>query len=298
MTANGGERHHNDQQHLADAKEEQRQSNDPQSVQPNLQSQPNSTTIGTSAFIDSHALAGFSAAQAQFQTQQQMMLMQMLQMGQQQPLMANGQGGMNSSPQGLAHLINLQHQQQQRLNLLQAMGNPMTVNYAGANPHQQQMNQLFLANMNMGNVFPINRLSNNNNAIASSGPTTPIGPDTNSSALSLPRDNQVVTDLGWEDQYAALKQYKLIHGHVKVPARYKENPKLGRWVMTQRRQMALMHQGYPNALTVERVVKLDELGFVWSVRAEPLSVWNKKMEELKEYKVSHKVSSQDSQLRI
>jgi hypothetical protein len=55
--------------------------------------------------------------------------------------------------------------------------------------------------------------------------------------------------------------------------------------MTQRRQMALMQQGYPNALTAERIAKLDEIGFAWTVRPEPLSTWNQKMKELKEYKV-------------
>lgn len=50
--------------------------------------------------------------------------------------------------------------------------------------------------------------------------------------------------------------------------------------------MALMQQAYPNALTAERIAKLDEIGFTWSVRPEPYHAWNKKMEELKEYKVS------------
>ena len=56
--------------------------------------------------------------------------------------------------------------------------------------------------------------------------------------------------------------------------------------MTQRRQMALMQQAYPNALTAERIAKLDEIGFTWSVRSDPYRAWNKKMEELKEYKVN------------
>lgn len=49
--------------------------------------------------------------------------------------------------------------------------------------------------------------------------------------------------------------------------------------------MALMNQGYPNALTAERIAKLDELGFAWSVRPEPMDTWNQKMKELQEYKV-------------
>ena len=57
-------------------------------------------------------------------------------------------------------------------------------------------------------------------------------------------------------------------------------------ISQQRRQMALMQQGYPNALTAERIAKLNDVDFAWSVREEPVTSWNKKIAELKEYKVS------------
>ncbi|KAL7532390.1 hypothetical protein ACHAXR_004600 [Thalassiosira sp. AJA248-18] len=98
----------------------------------------------------------------------------------------------------------------------------------------------------------------------------------------VPNANQ--DDPGWEDQYRALRTYHLQTGHCRVPARFKANAKLGRWVMTQRRQFTLLMQGLPSALTAERIQRLERLGFTWSVRPEPVTTWNKKFHELKAYK--------------
>jgi len=69
----------------------------------------------------------------------------------------------------------------------------------------------------------------------------------------------------WEEQFLALYAYKEQHGHCRVTARYKDNPKLGRWVMTQRRQRTLLNQGRLSSLTKERIRRLDSLGFLWSL---------------------------------
>lgn len=91
-------------------------------------------------------------------------------------------------------------------------------------------------------------------------------------------------DPGWEEQFKALVAFHKENGHCKVPARYSVNPKLGRWVMTQRRQFTLMVQGYSSALTIERIQRLESIGFTWSIRPEPKSSWNIKFNELKAYK--------------
>ena len=85
----------------------------------------------------------------------------------------------------------------------------------------------------------------------------------------------------WDDQYKALCAYRQQFGNCKVPARFKANPKLGRWVMTQRRQFTLLMQGMPSALTAERIRKLEGIGFTWSVRPEPATHWSTKFQELK-----------------
>ncbi len=88
-------------------------------------------------------------------------------------------------------------------------------------------------------------------------------------------------DPGWEENFKALQVYHREHGHCKVSSRDKDNPKLGRWVMTQRRQFTLLMQGHPSALTAGRIRRLEGMGFAWSVRPEPVSTWNEKFEELK-----------------
>ncbi len=106
----------------------------------------------------------------------------------------------------------------------------------------------------------------------------------NPAGFNLPVVQTSQEDPGWEEQYFALKGYQRENGHCRVPARYKANPKLGRWVMTQRRQFTLLMQGYPSALTAERIQKLETVGFTWSIRPEPVKTWNRKFHELKVYK--------------
>ena len=85
----------------------------------------------------------------------------------------------------------------------------------------------------------------------------------------------------WDDQHKALCAYRRQFGNCRVPARFRSDPKLGRWVMTQRRQFTLLMQGLPSALTAERILKLEDIGFTWSVRPEPATHWSKKLKELK-----------------
>ena len=101
-----------------------------------------------------------------------------------------------------------------------------------------------------------------------------------------------------------------------VPKRCKEDPKLGTWVDTQRVQRKKMlkltmqegeavgsktpekdgdgpvssgataaspQKPIVGRLTDERIARLENLGFVWSLRDD----WQKHYEELKEYKKKH-----------
>jgi hypothetical protein len=43
-------------------------------------------------------------------------------------------------------------------------------------------------------------------------------------------------------------------------------------------------QGFPSALTTERIQRLESIGFTWSIRPEPAKTWHKKFQELKIYK--------------
>jgi hypothetical protein len=82
----------------------------------------------------------------------------------------------------------------------------------------------------------------------------------------------------WEQSFAELEAYKVLHGNCRVPYGYKRNPQLANWVSTQR---ALKAAG---KLAQERVQRLDVLGFEWRVLD---AVWEQRFAELEAYKALH-----------
>jgi hypothetical protein len=68
-----------------------------------------------------------------------------------------------------------------------------------------------------------------------------------------------------------LRQYKVRHGDCLVPREWPENPQLGSWAASQRKQYRSLLNGKSSSLTKERRVELDSMGFVWVVRP-----WNLK----------------------
>jgi len=146
--------------------------------------------------------------------------------------------------------------------------------------------------MNLNNMMPYstmthpsmstNTTNNNNNMMLPPSKSTTTNNNNNSKAQKITIETS--EDPNWEERYHELQLFKSEHGHTRVPARYKSNPKLGRWVMTQRRQFTVLMQGFPSALTTERMNRLNEIGFVWALRADPVTMWNRKFGELKAYK--------------
>ncbi|NIN00078.1 MAG: hypothetical protein GTO24_19000, partial [candidate division Zixibacteria bacterium] len=63
----------------------------------------------------------------------------------------------------------------------------------------------------------------------------------------------------WEEMFSALLEYKKAHGDCNVPAKWSENPRLGRWVHKQRRDRK------KSRLSTERIRRLDEVGFQWTI---------------------------------
>ena len=70
----------------------------------------------------------------------------------------------------------------------------------------------------------------------------------------------------WEESFAELLEYKRTHGDCLVKYNYEANPKLARWVDRQRYWYKLMSSGKKSQMTQERVQKLQEAGFVFSLR--------------------------------
>jgi len=138
----------------------------------------------------------------------------------------------------------------------------------------------------------------------------------------------------WNVRLEELKAYKEEHGDCNVSSSYTEHPQLAKWVVNQRTQYAVYmketNAGVSNptvgGITADRIAKLEELGFSWSIgrgrgqlkkppegdqveagsgnskkravpsRCEPEDSkyqdlqedeWNKRVQELKEYKEEH-----------
>jgi hypothetical protein len=71
-----------------------------------------------------------------------------------------------------------------------------------------------------------------------------------------------------------------------VPTHYTENPKLGRWVHTQRHQRRLQTKGKKSCMNPDRIDLLDQLGFSWEVRPSlerPRATWQQRLEELEAF---------------
>lgn len=71
----------------------------------------------------------------------------------------------------------------------------------------------------------------------------------------------------WEANFKALEDYIKRYGDALVPSRWEEMPGLGVWVAEQRQMLK------KGKLRPERKARLDELGFVWDVKAWQWEQW-------------------------
>jgi hypothetical protein len=119
---------------------------------------------------------------------------------------------------------------------------------------------------------------------------------------------QRLNEAQWEDMFQRLVKFKKQHGHCLVPRKNDADPKLATWVETQR---VLWNRDYrikvpgsieENAvaetakggdlskkrLTPTRKWKLDQLGFVWSLRSKRIEDhWDEMFQQLLEYRRTH-----------
>jgi hypothetical protein len=85
----------------------------------------------------------------------------------------------------------------------------------------------------------------------------------------------------WTVKFAGLLEFKEQKGHCCVPHTYGENPALARWVKRQRYQYKLKIESKQSTMTDERVVALEEHGFIWDSHG---AAWQERWNELAEYK--------------
>lgn len=70
-------------------------------------------------------------------------------------------------------------------------------------------------------------------------------------------------DEQWELRFAELKDFREVHGHVRVPVLWRQNAALGRWLAYQRQQ------GRRGQIEPDRGRRLQELGVEWEIIREP-----------------------------
>ena len=105
--------------------------------------------------------------------------------------------------------------------------------------------------------------------------------------LALESIRQAVTtkvldrlESSWAVNFGKLVKFKEKHGHCLVPAKYRKDIKLGRWVSLQRTEKKL------NILPKNRESALDKIGFSWKADLHEKS-WDERYEDLKEFKKEH-----------
>ena len=93
-----------------------------------------------------------------------------------------------------------------------------------------------------------------------------------------------VNQVSWEERRDQLAEYKKEIGETNVPIHYAKNKQLGTWVQTQRMQYKLFKEGKSNFMTEDRIISLNELGFNWGKQKGSQVSWEKRREQLAEYK--------------
>lgn len=71
----------------------------------------------------------------------------------------------------------------------------------------------------------------------------------------------------WSERFEEILKYKEQYGHCNVSCNFKENPQLGSWVKCQRRQYKNYIGGKRSSMTLDRIEKLESIGFLWEVRS-------------------------------
>ena len=115
---------------------------------------------------------------------------------------------------------------------------------------------------------------------------------------------QRLNEAQWEDMYQRLVQYKQQYGDCLVPRKFEGDSKLATWVETQRvlwnkevksssnandpDAIPITEEAKLKRLTPARKQRLDELGFVWSLRNKRIEDhWDEMFRQLLDYKKVH-----------
>ncbi len=91
-----------------------------------------------------------------------------------------------------------------------------------------------------------------------------------------------LNDLGFEwneyksfvERIEELRDYKLKHGHCRVPCKFEQNPSLGNWCSTLRSSYKMIQEGRKPwiKLTEKNIEELEGLGFEWKYNTNSMKV--------------------------
>jgi len=73
-------------------------------------------------------------------------------------------------------------------------------------------------------------------------------------------------DVAFDDKFKQLVAFKETNGHCCVPDTYPANQKLANWVAYNRTEYRFLQEGETSSMTIERIRKLEAIGFVWNFR--------------------------------
>ena len=99
----------------------------------------------------------------------------------------------------------------------------------------------------------------------------------------LSNDEESVVDEKdkWVGMYQQLRGYRILNGDCKVPDKFAENRKLGKWVSFQKAcyNNVKTRKGNPK-IKPDKIIKLDSLGFNWGKKYPPPVSWDDMFEQL------------------
>jgi superfamily II DNA or RNA helicase len=107
-----------------------------------------------------------------------------------------------------------------------------------------------------------------------------LGPRLSLESLSKAIVTMAVANLtdNWWERFGELIEFRRQHGDCRVPNKYKPNQQLATWVNTQRQFYSRQQ------LSVERIKRLQEVGFEWDIAA---AYWERMFAALAAYKQKH-----------
>jgi hypothetical protein len=71
----------------------------------------------------------------------------------------------------------------------------------------------------------------------------------------------------WIERWNELREFQLEFGNANVPSNYFKSPQLATWVKCQRRQYKFFCKGKATNLTLDRLQRLESVGFEWELRS-------------------------------